>query len=410
MAVLYIAYLLLLSKDTHYKRNRVYLIISLILSVSLPLVRLNLAPASGLAAFQGEISTLVDLGTITVTPDNNLSAFFYGNIPLVIYFSGVLFSLIVSLVYAAKIFAIIRKGRVKGSNIIYTDFNNISGFSAFGYIFLSNKLASDELSRIEEHEQQHINYNHFSDLVFLKVVQIIFWFNPFVYLYIRSLKAIHEYQADARMIDEGENPLSYTRLLLNQVFRTRLFTLQNAFANKTLIKKRIIMMTKRKTRTVAGLKLLLILPLAGLLFFVFSCTQEESNPVFEESRIDTEKAAPEDNFKSVNQFQEEEIFIVVEDMPLFDGGDINHFRNWVQKRVQYPKIAAENGIQGKVFIMFVVEPDGTVTNVEIIRGVDPSLDNEALRVVNESPVWSPGKQRGTPVRVRFSITVNFQLQ
>lgn len=108
--------------------------------------------------------------------------------------------------------------------------------------------------------------------------------------------------------------------------------------------------------------------------------------------------------------EEEEIFVVVEDMPTFRGGDVNKFREWVQKRVKYPQIAAENGIQGKVYIMFVVEPDGSVSNVSVMRGVDPALDEEAVKVVESSPSWSPGRQRGAPVRVRFSITVNFQLQ
>ena len=108
--------------------------------------------------------------------------------------------------------------------------------------------------------------------------------------------------------------------------------------------------------------------------------------------------------------EEEEIFVVVEDMPTFRGGDVNKFREWVQNRVKYPQIAAENGIQGKVFIMFVVEPDGSVSNVQVTRGVDPALDNEAIQVVQDSPKWAPGRQRGAPVRVRFSITVNFQLQ
>lgn len=107
---------------------------------------------------------------------------------------------------------------------------------------------------------------------------------------------------------------------------------------------------------------------------------------------------------------EEEIFVVVEDMPTFRGGDVNKFREWVQKRVNYPQIAAENGIQGKVYIMFVVEPDGSVSNVSIMRGVDPALDEEAIKAVENSPKWVAGKQRGAPVRVRFSITVNFQLQ
>lgn len=116
-----------------------------------------------------------------------------------------------------------------------------------------------------------------------------------------------------------------------------------------------------------------------------------------------------------NPVQEEEevkddVFMIVEDMPTFRGGDVQRFSNWVKERVKYPQIAQENGIQGKVFIGFIVEADGTVSNVTILRSVDKSLDDEAVRVVESSPKWNPGKQRGQPVRVRFSITVNFQLQ
>ncbi|MFO7573999.1 MAG: energy transducer TonB [Bacteroidales bacterium] len=108
--------------------------------------------------------------------------------------------------------------------------------------------------------------------------------------------------------------------------------------------------------------------------------------------------------------KEDDVFMIVEDMPTFRGGDVQRFSNWVKERVKYPQIAQENGIQGKVFIGFIVEPDGSVSNVTILRSVDKSLDDEAVRVVTSSPRWNPGKQRGQPVRVRFSITVNFQLQ
>lgn len=138
----------------------------------------------------------------------------------------------------------------------------------------------------------------------------------------------------------------------------------------------------------------------------------ENEILFEddETSFDDEVAMYDFNVGEEEEEMEEEIFVVVEDMPTFRGGDVNKFRDWVQKRVKYPQIAAENGIQGKVFIMFVVEPDGTVSNVNIMRGIDPALDNEAIKAVKNSPKWVAGKQRGAPVRVRFSITVNFQLQ
>ena len=107
---------------------------------------------------------------------------------------------------------------------------------------------------------------------------------------------------------------------------------------------------------------------------------------------------------------EDEIFVIVEDMPKFRGGDINKFREWVQKRVRYPELAAENGIQGRVFISFVVETNGNVSNVTITRSVDALLDEAAKEAVAASPRWEPGMQRGRPVRVRYSIPIIFQLQ
>jgi protein TonB len=105
----------------------------------------------------------------------------------------------------------------------------------------------------------------------------------------------------------------------------------------------------------------------------------------------------------------DEPFILVEVKPTFKGGDIEKFREWVQKRVTYPQAAQDNGIQGRVYLTFVIERDGSVSNVNIVRGVDSLIDNEAQKAIQASPKWSPGLQRGRPVRVRFSIFLNFTL-
>jgi periplasmic protein TonB len=103
----------------------------------------------------------------------------------------------------------------------------------------------------------------------------------------------------------------------------------------------------------------------------------------------------------------DEPFFWVEQMPLFRGGDINKFRQWVQLRTVYPQAAVENKIQGKVFLTFIIETDGSVTNVTVVKGVDPLIDNEAVKAIQASPKWSPGLQRGQPVRVRYSISLFF---
>ena len=97
-------------------------------------------------------------------------------------------------------------------------------------------------------------------------------------------------------------------------------------------------------------------------------------------------------------------------MPMFRGEGLKGFHSWVAKNLKYPEIAAENGISGKVYIQFVVNRQGKVEDAVIIRGADPSLDNEAIRVVMSSPKWSPGKQRGKSVKVQFTIPINFVLQ
>jgi protein TonB len=111
------------------------------------------------------------------------------------------------------------------------------------------------------------------------------------------------------------------------------------------------------------------------------------------------------------QVQESEVFFIVEDMPKFMGGSPDvEFRNYIAKNLKYPAIAAENGISGRVFIQFVVNEKGEVTNAKVVRSVDPSLDEEALRIIRSSPRWTPGKQRGKPVKVAFTFQVNFVLQ
>lgn len=114
----------------------------------------------------------------------------------------------------------------------------------------------------------------------------------------------------------------------------------------------------------------------------------------------------------VEEEEEEEAipFQLVEEKPTFQGGDANEFSKWVNSRLVYPEIAKENGVQGRVTLQFTVNADGTVSNVKVLRGVDSSLDKEAVRVVSSSPKWKPGKQRDRAVKVTYTFPVIFQLR
>ncbi len=132
--------------------------------------------------------------------------------------------------------------------------------------------------------------------------------------------------------------------------------------------------------------------------------------------IDTEaddqtliNVAPVITAKEEVEEEEAQVFFIVEDMPEFPGGEMA-LRTYIANAIKYPVIAQENGIQGKVYVTFVVGKDGSVSNASIARGVDPSIDKEALRVINTLPKWKPGKQRGKPVNVSYTVPINFQLQ
>ncbi|MFO8236059.1 MAG: energy transducer TonB [Bacteroidales bacterium] len=138
----------------------------------------------------------------------------------------------------------------------------------------------------------------------------------------------------------------------------------------------------------------------------------EDELMLEETEADQETETSYDSFSDEEEEEEEEnqVFMKVEDMPEFRGGGIGGFRNYIQENLKYPTVAAENGIEGTVFVKFVVDQDGSISNVEVLRGVDPALDEEAVRAIRDAPEWEPGKQRGKPVRVQFTIPIVFQLQ
>jgi len=114
--------------------------------------------------------------------------------------------------------------------------------------------------------------------------------------------------------------------------------------------------------------------------------------------------------EEVTPVEEEPVFFIVEEMPSFQGKGENGFREYIAKNLRYPEIAAENGISGRVYVQFAVNSKGQVVDAVVVRGIDPALDQEALRVVTSSPRWEPGRQRGTPVKVQFTFPINFILE
>ena len=505
MAIFYTVYYLFLSRDTAYLRNRIYLVASVLISWLLPFLKLPAeSPVVNTEALQWVFAEVLNQAESSAS---EVIAPGSGSIDLLtivsaVYAAGIIFFTARFFAGIAGIIRLRHKGSVEGKIVQVDDAGHFSGFSALGYIFISNKLADSEKEKIILHEQIHNKLRHYLDIILCEIVVALQWMNPFAYLIRYSVRAVHEFHTDREYINTTGKITDYQMLIFNEIFGTKNIPIASCFSAKSLIKKRIIMMTRKETRPGAVVKTLIAVPLVAVAVMVFSCkdvidqetareisvfeaavtesvpldevnvvafapqTTEQVSTVtptlsIEKSREEIAKAEygemiiivdgverdrnylaqiPDSEIAALRilkpetasrtygsrgaagvavvftrkhtearQKEDRDIFMIVEDMPTFRGGDVQSFSNWVMERVKYPKIAQENGIQGKVFIGFVVEADGTVTNVTVLRSVDKVLDDEAVRVVLTSPAWKPGYQRGVAVAVRFSITVNFQL-
>ena len=435
----YLIYILLLSRDTMYIRNRAYLLFSALLSLVLPYITIHTNKPIDINFLGKVLSEVLVYGSYE--PDSiplpgmkeisNLQLINY------VYLTGILFfglRFIVNLL--ELIFLIIRK-RSRGTNIIRFHGYNTSGFSALGHIFINSGLSREEEDEIIRHEQNHLTQYHFLDILFIEIIKILQWFNPVIYMADRSLRAIHEYQADEGCLKNGIGVINYQELLMNQVFNSRIFGLKNCFSNPKLIRKRMLMMTRQRTGSISNYKLLLALPVVAIELAAFSSNAENfqddftrENPV--EEAVDGNSARRSSNGMNLPQFlppppektqqqSEKELllpdktiyekapFVVVEEMPEFPGGG-NALLRHIAESVVYPETAKDQSIQGRVIVRFAVTAKGKVEMATVLKGVHPDLDNEALRVVNELPEFKPGSQGGVAVPVWYMVPITFTLK
>jgi TonB family protein len=437
MIAFYLVYSIMLSRDTSYKRNRLYILLSLLSALIFPLITLlTLKPWN--IQFFGKI-----LSEVFVTATANTNKALNQGISLTvllqmiysIYIIVVFIFIIKLLIDLLNLLFLIIRHRDEGSQIIRFHGFNTSGFSAMGYVFINTRLSPEDAGEIIRHEQNHLKQNHFIDIIFIELVKAVQWFNPVVYLYNRSLRAIHEYQADQECLSSGVPMINYQSLLLSQVFKSRAFNLTNSFSNPSLIKKRIVMMTKRRTSPFASAKMLIVVPVIGVVFLAISAysvipksSVKQIVPVISTQNSLTESGSdlvapppppppppPSDSKGNIRDVKEEstgksdEPFVVVEQMPMFPGGD-GALLQYISENTKYPENAKTQNIQGKVIIRFCVTPDGGVSLASVLKGVSPELDAEAMRVVNTLPSFRPGTQGGKAVPVWYMVPIEFSLK
>jgi len=285
----------------------------------------------------------------------------------------------------------------------------ITPFSFFNMIFMNVDVHSEnELNQIIIHERTHARQMHSLDIMLAEVMYIICWWNPFAWLLKKEISNNLEYLADKSVLDEGVDSQDYQYHLLRLTYHETAVQIVNNF-NVSQLKNRIMMMNKSKSPTKMATKYLILLPLVFFLVTVNSCTNktDESQGVEDES---VEQAMSENDSITVKPTEEkEEVFVVVQNQPEYPGGT-PALMKFLGDNINYPKTAQEEGLQGRVILNFVVEKDGSITDVQIVRGIAPSLDEEAIRVVKAMPKWKPGTQNGEIVRVRYTLPVVYRLQ
>ncbi|WP_336325119.1 M56 family metallopeptidase [Porphyromonas pogonae] len=296
----------------------------------------------------------------------------------------------------------------------------ISPFSTLGKIFLSpHSQDSDMMQNILIHEAAHVRGFHFIDVCCSELFRIANWYNPLAHLLINNQKENLEYLADRDVINSCTDKKKYQYQLLTMTMSNQPhMPLCSAYNDVQNLKNRIEMMNKKASRSITKLGYLAIIPMGALLITAGNLFLAKAEPVqapmsmteniFPDVSVETLTSANENPLLQIQTPQDDKVYTVVEQLPSFPGGQAALMK-YLAKNIQYPADAQKKNIQGKVVVTFIVNKDGSLSDINIARGVDTSLDKEALRVIEGMPKWKPGKQKGEIVRCKFALPVVYKL-
>ena len=531
LAVFYLFYRLLLSKETFHRFNRLALLGVLLLSCLVPLIEVTTQEASEMNQPFIALEDMLLMAELAPVMEEVSTSFPWRALLLLIYLLGILFFLGRHLWSLGRMLRLLRTSRKEsledGITLFVHDAKEVAPFSWMKSIAVSKYDLEESGDAVLTHERAHIRNRHSWDLLLAEGCIFFQWFNPAAWLLKQELQTVHEYEADEWVIENGIDAKTYQLLIIKKAVGARLYSIANSF-NHSSLKKRITMMIKKKSNPWARLKYAYVLPLAAVAVAAFA-RPEVSNELAEISNAkvndltsivkaeevkSVENSSDEkfklsgtvveaarknlpvmgasviikgttmgtltdmdgkftlpvkkgdviqvsfvgyqtqsvvvkdetsltilmrDDVQSMEEMvvmgmspksenadvvfempleeakkpevpqQEEVIFQVVEEMPKFPGG-LQEAMVFIGKNIKYPVEAQQAKIEGRVIVRFVVGRDGSVSDVEVMRGVSPELDAEAVRVVSMMPKWIPGKQRGKAVAVKYTMPIMFRLQ
>lgn len=504
LVLFYGFYRLLLSNETFYNLNRIYLVGSAVLSFGIPFWYSDYIQSFFITQQVNEVFYTVLSPAVFGAKASAENPFTWFDLLKVFYGFCTIFLSI------KLIFNFLQLKRILGNSENYTKFG--AGFSFFNFVFVDKDLQKHEV--VMEHEYVHIKQLHSADVILFEVIAVLCWFNPVVYFYKKSVKHIHEFIADDIASKLEDSKADYAMLLFSQQFGLNPHQLTNQFIDKSTLKRRIEMLHKPRSRKIALLKygftaplfaLMLVIasasiaknkdikkvekivastaempitelsilpikeilaekeipvrgkvtaaedgkPLPGVaiiikgksrgtttdidgnyminanptdeLVFTFVGFETSTVPVTDKKEINVTLKSKDTSrpvalsevvvagYKPTINYESEEVFTTVEENPSFEGG-VKKMYEFIGRNLRYPEPAKRANVQGKVFVKFIVRKDGTVSDLQVLKGVGFGCDEETVRVLGSMPKWNPGKQNGKPVSVYFTMPISFVLE
>jgi beta-lactamase regulating signal transducer with metallopeptidase domain len=430
ITVFYMIYLAIFKKDANFNNRRAFLLFAMGMSFLVPLI--NIQFTNPVTTMNSAIVNLEEYIIIAGSETNEKSQISFiqllGSVYLLVslFFLGKMFVSIGKIVFQMKRS---KKSQIDGIKVRHNVPLHASSF--FSVIFIDPEMANDKnLKHILEHETYHARLMHSVDRILSEILLSISWFNPITWMLRKAIIVNHEYQADNRVIERGTDHVSYQITILNQYIGSA--SISNQFSNQ--IKNRIKMLNKNYKKG-SSWKSLFLLPISIILLFFMACGNESG---VDDEITDTLKA------EQVEKSAEDQIFYVVEEMPKWADGDediATHIRKVIAQNLAYPEAAELAGVEGKVFIHFLVTKTGDIMvpdpsmlppakddagNLEEVVVVsyrtlnsEQKMPNdkmiqlfkdESKRVIELVPDVIPGKQRGKAVNVIYTMPITFKLK
>ena len=405
LGLFYAFYLLVMRRTTFFRLNRALLLCGSFLCLMLPFFRLRSVVTAGLASELSMAAAGAEAAEEAVQ-----AAFPWKEVLLAIYAAGALATLTLYALSAWKIRRTMRRGESTrmddGCRLIVLD-EDVPSFSWGRRIVMSRKDLVENPA-IFTHEMMHVHCRHSVDLLLFFPLQLLFWWNPLVWITREELRLLHEYEADEGVIQKGIDATSYQLLLVRKAVGEHRFTMASGFQHAKL-KSRIEMMIKPGSSGWMRWSYVAMVPILGCFMFICNPVKavnlQDATESIAENVAEEQVSAPEQGESVYHMGAQMKL---LEQLPRFNGGDSREFSKWVNSHGQ---LRNRGDIQGRVLVQFTVGEDGEVGNVKVLKSLREDLDDAVAQIIASSPKWEPGiNADGVAVPVNFSLPVVFTVK